>query len=305
LVQSIINYFYRHPKSKLALYKRFGGYLEYRKMLVKRAEMKRRAAQLRPVQSYHDGLPIYFLTGKDYLYQTLFCIQSLDNVTRTHFHFILVDDGSFDRSLMDQIARQLPGAECVSSKHTGQNLQNLLSFEKYPVLNQKRSVYPHLKKLTDIHTLGGSDWKLVLDSDMLFWKEPLELIGWLKDPVHAIHMIDCTESYGYSRKLMADLCGTAVPELLNVGAIGLNSQTINWSDLENWISELEREEGSSYYLEQALTAMLIGNKPTIELERDIYRVNPDYLGDSKAALHHYVDLSKKIYFNQAWIKVLN
>lgn len=304
MLQKIINTLYRYPRSTWRTYKRFGGYWAYRQMLQARDKMKAAANDLPPVLSHSDGFPVYFLTGANYLYQTLFCIQSLARVTQEKFHFILVDDGSFTTSHLQQIARQLPGAECISHDQINDYLQSSLPAEEYPALNQKRKVYPHIKKLTDIYALPGNDWKLVLDSDMLFWQNPTEIIEWLKNPAQPLHMLDCVESYGYSHKLMSALCGSEVPDLLNVGAIGLNNRVINWTDIESWIQEMEAKEGFSYYLEQALTAMIVGNKPATVLGRERYCVNPDTLNDNKAALHHYVDLSKKIYFNQAWQKLL-
>ena len=305
MLQQIVNVLYRHPLSQLKRYRRFGGYFSYRAMMSGSRQMMEASLQLPPVQCYAHGLPVYFLTGKNYLYQTLFCIWSLVKFTNEEFLFILVDDGSFDSTLVTQIQKQLPGCTIVMQDEVDKNLQQRLPSQQYSHLYQKRIVYPHLKKLTDIHTLAGVDWKLVLDSDMLFWDTPHEIIQWLKKPEQPIHMVDCVESYGYSKQLMEKLSGHPIPSLLNVGAIGLNSTEINWSVLDNWMKVLEEKEGSSYYLEQALTAMLIGEQQSTILDKDQYKVNPSQ-GDTKPpVLHHYVDLSKKYYYTQAWKKVIS
>ena len=305
MLQKIINILYRNPRSQLKTYRRFGGYWSYRAMMYGRRQMMAASLELPPVESYPQGLPVYFLTGKNYLYQTLFCIRSLVKFSTEQFQFILVDDGSFDNKLIAQIQKQLPGCTIVMQEEIDKNLQQFLPPQQYPHLYQKRKVYPHLKKLTDIHTLPGTDWKLVLDSDMLFWNTPDEIIQWLKNPREPIHMVDCVESYGYSKQLMQQLSGHAIPPLLNVGTIGLNSAMINWAAVDTWIHKLEEKEGSSYYLEQALTAMLIGNQSSTILDKDTYKVNPTP-GDAKpSVLHHYVDLSKKHYYTQAWKKLIN
>ncbi|PTR01274.1 hypothetical protein C8P68_101508 [Mucilaginibacter yixingensis] len=274
-------------------------------MLHGRNKMQQMAINLPPVQSYPDGLPIYFLTGRNYLYQTLFCIQSLVRVTTAQFKFILVDDGTFNHQITEQIKRQLPGAAIIMQETIEQNLNTILPAVKFQALRNKRKVYPHLKKLTDIHALPGNEWKLVMDSDMLFWHEPKALINWLKHPQFPIYMVDCVESYGYTTQLMKSLCGTNLPTLINVGIIGLNSNSINWQDLESWTSELEAKEGPSYYLEQALTAMLIGQQPALVLSGDDYIVNPDknIIYGQQKILHHYVDLSKEFYFKHAWQQI--
>lgn len=303
MLQQIINMLYRYPKARLKTFRRFGGYLNYRQMLHSREQMKQAALNLPPVTSTEGGLPVYFLTGKNFLYQTLFCIQSLTQVTSTKFQYILVDDGSFTPDIIAQINRQLPGAIIVTQDMIENNLQNTLPYNQYPNLNQKRKVYPHIKKLTDVHCLPGDPWKLVLDSDMLFWAEPKEIIDWLKNPTKPIHMVDCNEAYGYSRKLMTELTGTLIPDLLNVGVIGLSNEFINWPKLESWVKTLEQQEGGSYYLEQALTAMLVGETESIVLDSNKYKVNPTLSNSADRILHHYVDLSKKEYYNIAWKQV--
>ncbi|WP_432329164.1 hypothetical protein ACRQ5D_13040 [Mucilaginibacter sp. P25] len=115
-------------------------------------------------------------------------------------------------------------------------------------------------------------------------------------------MIDCTEAYGYSRQLMEQLAGAPVKPLLNVGAIGLKSEAIDWDKLENWVKTLEEQEGTSYYLEQALSAMMIADTDAAVLKAGDYIVNPgpDQIKNKTGILHHYVDLSKEGYFKQAW-----
>lgn len=304
--QILINLLYRHPKSKLALYKKFGGYFNYVKMMKSRKLMESTAYKLPPVESVPNGFPIYFLTGSKYLYQTLFCIQSLDRHFPTKFRYVLVDDGSFDDHLISRINKLLPGAEIITKELIEHNLEKTLPKAEFPVLHQKRKEYAHIKKLTDVHTIAGN-WKLVLDSDMLFWESPTEILEWLKNPTQPIHMIDCIESYGYSRNLMTKLTGETIPSLVNVGVIGLNSEYIDWRKIENWIPIMEAQEGKTYYLEQALTAMIIGDNSTQILNAEKYMVNPSHeiIQNQQGCLHHYVDLSKKGYFNTAWKNILN
>lgn len=303
--QYLIDVLYRHPKAKYKNLKRFGGYFNHRHILNSQKEMISKSERLTPVKSHKDGSTIYFLTGKKYLYQTLFCIQSLVKVTDKKFRFTLIDDGTFDEEITTKITQLLPHADIITAAIINKNLYKVLPENEFPILHQKRKEYPHIKKLTDIHTIPGT-WKLVLDSDMLFWNEPKQIIHWLNNPSAPLHMTDCERSYGYSEDLMEKLKGHKIPDLINVGVLGLNSEAINWHDLEHWISVLEKEEGKTYYLEQALSAMLIADLQAEALDNADYKVNPtkDDALNNVGALHHYVDLSKEWYFKFAWKKLL-
>jgi hypothetical protein len=306
LLQTSINFLYRLPKSKIKKYKRFGGYYNYQKIVNGNKQMAKAVHKLPPSPSYPDALPLYFLTGKNYIHQTIFCIRSLSKVSTEKFHFILVDDGTFTLEINNLITKKLPGATVVSKEQIKANLAKYLPTDKFPVIHNKRKVYPHIKKLTDVHTINLGSWKMVLDSDMFFWKEPTEIINWLKQPVEPIHMVDCEESYGYSRSLMSELSQADIPKLLNVGIIGLNSNDLNWDTIEYWIKSLEERESTSYYLEQGLTAMIVSQNKSIFLNKDDYKVNPTLSDLEKTAniLHHYVDLSKEVYLKKAWQLVI-
>jgi len=304
-LQWIIDTVYRNPRARLSRFRRFGGYLEYKKMLAGEAAMENYAERLPPVQSFDYGYPVFFLTGQKYFHQTLYCIRSLSLVTGKRLRITIVDDGSFDSGLISRVNRQLPGAAVITREAIDQQLNELLPAEIFPHLRSRREVYPHLRKLTDVHTISSvSDWKLVLDSDMLFWREPLEIINWLENADRPVYMTDCAECYGYSRESMEALTGYGVPLKLNVGVIGLNSASIDWEQVDYWIGKLEQTQGTSYFLEQALTAMLIGTKPSLVLPARTYQVNPAAgEPDKECILRHYVDLSKKDYFNRAWRKL--
>jgi hypothetical protein len=241
LKQAVINYLYRYPLSAINRYRRFGGYLNYGRVLHGSAQMKKAAAKLPPLPSKPGGAAIYFLTGKKYLYQTLFCIQSLLKVSNAKFKFVLVDDGSFDEDFIKYMNKAVPGAEIITQPAIEENLNNHLPGHLFPVLHHKRGVYPHIKKLTDIHTLPGNNWKLVIDSDMLFWAEPVAILTWLNQPDKPLYMLDCKNSYGYSKNLMEQLSGAKIPDLLNVGVIGLDSTKIDWYKLEKWTETLEEK----------------------------------------------------------------
>ncbi len=137
---------------------------------------------------------------------------------------------------------------------------------------------------------------------MLFFREPKILIDWLLAPDRPCHMIDIETSYGYSHALMTELAGGDIPDRLNVGICGLCSDKIDWDRLEDWCRVLIEREGTSYYQEQALTALLMANASCVVAPAAEYVVLPDKEEgkNPKAILHHYVADSKSSYFRYGW-----
>lgn len=149
---------------------------------------------------------------------------------------------------------------------------------------------------------GNSGIKLVLDSGMLFFQRPDELLAWGDQPNGPCLMVDCEESYGYSRELMEELAGLPIPPLLNVGISALDSETIDWDEIEYWCKTLVEREGTSYYLEQALVAMLAARTTPTVMPRRNYITFPtrQQAQAGEGVLQHYVADSKPLYFRTAW-----
>ena len=304
IAQRIIDFIYRYPKNRLKSIKRFGGLLNIRKIENSRQTMELSAREI-SCPKYRLSLPkeeIWFLTGKKFWYQTLFCIKSLIESSAQDFMVHICDDGSLDDGLIANMQAQVPFIKIHRLTEIEVRLEEAIPRAQFPYLWRKRAVYPHIKKLIDVHA-GTKGWKLVLDSDMLFFQRPDLLIQWLKKPDRPFHIFDTMNSYGYSFALMEKLVGAPIPEKLNVGIIGLQSESINWQELEHWAQTLEAQEGTSYYLEQALSAMLVARQPAAltgpAFEYIVMPSKEQVLG-KQGTLHHYVDLSKEWYFKTAW-----
>lgn len=301
-LQRIIDKLYRYPKSKLLKIRKQGGWWNSRVIERERRAMERASGRLFvPFDEAAAPLEVHFLTGQYYWYQTVFCMYSLQKAAGRSFRWHLYDDGTFDEALITRMQAQAPGAVVHTRQEIEARLSVCLPEQDYPFLWRKRRVYPHLKKLTDIHA-GSQGWKLVLDSDMLFFKNPEWLIRWLEAPGPLLHITEGKNSYGYSFELMKSLCGSEIKPRINVGVVGLKSEDIDWKALNDWGDTLEAKESTSYFLEQALTAMLIGEKNALVGDSTEYIVHPmkDQVEQKEGTLHHYVGLSKEWYYKRAW-----
>ncbi len=307
MIQKIINHIYRYPKNRIKTWRKFGGYFAYKNMLANEKKMQKAASKIiiKPPMVDLESLPICFLTGEKYWHQTVFCAYSLQKVCKHPIHFTFYDDGSLNQ--VPNIQQQIPNSRIVYISEIEQNLQKNLSKEKYPYLNKKRQEYKHIRKLTDIYSDENGHWKLVLDSDMLFWKEPIQIIHWLKKPEQPFYIVDCETAYGYSLNIMEKLSANTIQEKINVGAIGLCKNLVDFDKLELWAKTLEQKYGASYYLEQALSAMIIGNRECEIGNPKDYIVYPSQqqVENKEGVLHHYVDVSKKWYFKETWKKFEN
>ncbi len=296
---------WHQPRAELARSWREGGPLNQFINWRGRVAMERAAALLppRPMPA-PDAPEVCFLTGRKFWYQTAFCCWSLSQESGREFAPVFMDDGTFDDALRAEGLRLFPGARFFNRAEIEERLDAHLPAARFPALRAQRRTYVHLRKLTDAHA-GRRGWRLVLDSDMLFFRRPDALLAWLAAPDRPIHMLDVQDAYGYPAATLAALAGRPVPEKINVGICGLRSDAIDWEKLEYWCHELLARHGSSYYLEQALVALLLANAAPLRLPATDYLLLPTEAEcrAPTAALHHYVAESKRGYFRHAWRRV--
>lgn len=271
-------------------------------------QMEAAAYTLPPVEldPTTDPLDIYFLSGQKFWYQTCFCAYSMAKQSQVNLRLNVYDDGTLKPVHVAQFKRLFANARVILRDEIEANLDRHLPISQFPTLRSRRLEYPNLKKLTDIHVGSAGGWKLILDSDMLFFHPPTLLINWLKDPQHPCHMVDTETSYGYSEALMTHLAQAPIPQRLNVGICGLNSEMLDWEELEHWCRILQAKEGKHYYQEQAMIAMLMAKFPQTVAPEKEYLVMPDRQEAiaPQAILHHYVADSKPWYFRYGWRHIL-
>lgn len=286
--------------------RRAGGPEEEKRTEAGRREMEAAAWTLPELPST-SGVPLHFhlLTGKRFWYQTAFCLWSLARHTQRPLAPMIYDDGTLEKPYREALQRLFPAMRFVDQRDTVDRLDAHLPAKRYPVLRERWTNYPNIRKLTDVH-VGSLGWKLVLDSDLLFFAPPELLVRWLDAPEQPLHAVDYETSYGYSRPLMNELAGHPVADLVNVGLTGLRSDALDWDQLEQWCATLIAREKTSYYLEQALIAMLVAGRPcTIAPATEYVTLPlPPEADRCRAVMHHYVAHSKRWYFQQNWRRVL-
>jgi hypothetical protein len=296
---------YHRPASAVGDSWRAGGPIEQWKTVRGRRAMERAATQiLPPLPPPPASAPeLSLLTGATLWYQTAFFLHSLARFQPVHP--VIHDDGTLDAATVGRLRRVVPFARLVPPAETSDRLERLLPAARYPALRDRRDALVLFRKIIDVH-LGATGWRMFCDSDMLVFHRPEALIRWLGAPLAAIHMTDITRSYGYEMPLLNELAGGPVPDRVNTGMLGLQSDRIDWDRMESWCRTLIERAGTHYYQEQALVALLLAGQPYAALPPADYVVlpRPPESADCRAVLHHYVAGSKRSYFRNNWKKVL-
>lgn len=300
---------WHRPRARYAEWQKHGGWRGHRAMQAGQERLAETADKL----SARSDLPftqqavtLNVMTGARYWDQTAACLWTLTRCSQRQFAIRILDDGTLTPAHQAVLRRLSPQVHIQTESESAARVQQFLPAQTYPTLSGLWPGYKHIRKIIDAHA-GRTDFNLVLDSDMLFFAKPAQLLAYLDAPVGGIAMMDCAEAYGYPRTALDALCGYPVPTPVNVGVLGMPSGQIDWAMVEHWATTLIARFGPHYYLEQTLSAMLLGGMPNQLLPRGDYLVIPasDAGAEQRACLVHYVDASKRQYFDRDWQQVFS
>ncbi len=136
-------------------------------------------------------------------------LRSLLNVWRGPFQVMVHDDGSLTQRSIASIRASFPGVEVVERREAAVRMSALLAGQD-ELLEWWRTSHWATKAL-DVYMLGNSRFVLILDPDLLFFGEPLELFVdqptsiWMRDSSYMLD-VDPQES-------VARFGGHPLPEL--------------------------------------------------------------------------------------------
>lgn len=280
-----------------------GGPIEQWRTARGRAAMARAALELPPPGGDPTKPPLclHVLTGRRFWDQTAFCLWSFARQAGRVLAPRIHDDGTLEPKQAEVLRQLFPAAELISAAHARAQLEERLPRSRFPVLRDRWDHYPQIRKLIDPH-LGSHGWKLVIDSDLLFFRAPEFIVRWLEHPDRPLHAVDAETSYGYSPALLTTMAGRPLAELLNVGLCGLNSDELDWEHLERLCGTLIAREGTHYFLEQALVAILAAGRDCAVAPAADYVTLPvpPEAHECRAAMHHYVAGAKRWYYRHCW-----
>lgn len=251
-----------------------------------------------PVDSSSATLEIHLLTGRRYWFQTAFLLHSL--APHVRLQPILHDDGTLAGSPeLGLLLQQCPAARLEAPSDTEARLDLHLPRKRFPALRSRRDSLVLMRKILDVHA-GRLGRSLFLDSDMLCVSRPDLLIELYLKGVSPFHMADVTDAYGYPPAFLDALAKHPVPRRVNTGILALQSDSIDWQQLERICAVLN--ERPHYFQEQALFASVLATQDPIRLPSADYLVLPGRSDTHrpKAAILHFVAHSKRWYYQHAW-----
>ncbi|HXB02130.1 MAG TPA: hypothetical protein VNV15_04855 [Opitutaceae bacterium] len=249
--------------------------------------------------------PIYFLTGRRFWQQTLFCAHSFVRQSGLGAEFCFVSDGTMDDEIAQQLTRLFPAARVLGHAGLDEKIASVLPPARFPTLHAHRRRFVLLRKLTD--TLAGErGYRLFLDSDMIFWRRPDEMLDRLAraEPFYMADLGD--DGYTLPRSGLQEKLGVTAAPGVNSGVVAVHPEQVDWDLLERACALLLAEGGDQRLLEQTLWAIVFGAQNGRPLPASDYRlvIDPptcrEAIAAGRPALLHYAWHARLQYAAAEW-----
>lgn len=238
---------------------------------------------------------IHVLTyEKDWL-NLIWTLKTFYYYSDRRYALCIHDDGTLTAEHRATLHHHFPSARMIERPDADARV--LTELKPYPRCLEFRQTNHLAPKVFDFASYLESDRMLLLDSDILFFDEPTELLNRIEDPDYLLNAVngDVNSSYTVDPSVVQAQCGFEMVERFNsgLGLIHKASMNLNW--IEEFLA-LPDIIGHFWRIEQTLYA-LFSSKFGTELLPASYDVHLEG-GINGAPSRHYVGAIRHLMYGE-------
>lgn len=220
---------------------------------------------------------------KDWL-SCLWSLVSFYEFSGLRLPLLICSDGTLGERHARELGKVFPDARLIDRSTSDRLVAEQLA--RYPNCTKFRSVQPYARKIIDLPILCGSPFILMLDSDVLFLRRPVELIRYLT-PGHCSRFVfqrDYQDAYFASTADIKGRFGVDITPRINVGIVFADVSDFNFSKIDKWLGA----DGLANHgwAEQTLWAMYAGQEHTAFLGEGYDVTTEVHIGPATVAKHY-------------------
>lgn len=244
----------------------------------------------------HGPVEVHLLCHeRDYL-QAIWALKSFYRYSDVTYPLVIHVQGRAYGRMATRLQRHFPAARIVLQHEADAVVEEWLSRRGLLRLLSARRTSPYMLKLTDFLLMSRAVHLLTIDSDVLFFRCPTDLLAASEKPLSVnLFQRDPANNYNLSREqALADL-GIALAPRINVGLMLFARESIDLFRCEEYLAHPD-VAGSGPFLDQTLYALCASEQGKVAYLPDNYLVSLDdrvnlqhviarhYAGPSRPAL---------------------
>jgi hypothetical protein len=248
----------------------------------------------KPVNNFN--LSIHVLTCHKDLIMTLWSLASFYRVNKEVGQLYLHNDGSLtirDKKILNSF---FPQTRLVEPNEV--MAENCLT--PYPLIKKFRENkdYFLLKKIIDTYFLSDKKYRLIIDTDLLWFDEPKEIENEIRNGCQNSLMM-ANNSFGYvyfknGEKINQELAS------FNSGIVLYDKENFNLAKLEEYLNQIdEQNQKNTHFIEQAGFAWCLHNLKKMDDKKYVIK---DGVGEG-VIIKHYTSPRRPLFFIEGMEKL--
>lgn len=228
--------------------------------LAKRRHLREIAGACVPKLTEHMT-EVHMLLQHDRVYEGMWALYSLAHQSGGAWSIVVHDDGSLTQHDQEQLREVFPSATIIPRATADSIVEGKLQELELPQCRLLRQTTTFALKLFDVILLACRDKVVLLDSDVLFFRQPFEVMLAVQTANQTyLYMEDIDDQYCLRPALITRLVGDSCVRRFNPGLAVVPTHSINLHRVEQYLQrgEFWTESGApNYYAELTLWAMLM------------------------------------------------
>ncbi len=236
-------------------------------------------------------VPVHILVSSSSWHCGLLAAISLETLCEKNWRFVFHEDGSVTEAQKGQILKTLPGVRFISRFEADEKMSRFLS--DYPLCGAHRSRHNFFLKIFDIPAFVEGTKFLLLDSDVMFFQRPSEILDWATSENEGIFFNEDTqEKYSSPRSEIENQIGFQLHRNFNSGLVLMQSKAFDLRLAESLLSKFEHSAHHPQFFEQTLYCVMASAWGRGQALSERYEINWGYFRSRGAICRHYVGAFK-------------
>jgi hypothetical protein len=231
----------------------------------------------------------------DYLC-AIWALKTLCLTSGARWPLVIHVQGVGSASMIRRLRAHFPDARLIEQREADERVMQALSVTKHCKLLEARRHSPFMMKLVDPTLLAGAERIVILDSDVLFFRAPVELQAYVEEGAGDAYLFqrDPVSTYNISAEEVAAAFGIQLPECVNTG-IGVFPRSLVDFGLCEKLLEHPKVRHLSGWIEQTLFALCAGARGSVKYLSSDYLISLERgLDYAPLTARHYAGPSRPL-----------
>lgn len=245
----------------------------------------------RPINEADPSVSVHLLVSSKTWHAGVLAAISFEFFTQRRWNLFFHEDGSVDEPARKKIERVLPGVHFISRTDSENVMKQRL--QAYPNCQALRQSHNLFLKFFDLPAFAPGTRMILLDSDVIFFKKPKEILNWVDSRSQECwYNEDTKEKYCIPRYEIEPLLRIKLWSKFNSGLILIPLAAISLPLAEDFLRIFKTKAHHPQFFEQTLYALMASVWNQGGALPRTYEISWGLLRKRKSICRHYVGAFK-------------